>query len=460
MSKPRVLCFLDNPLGRDTEILLPVIYCIEKYLGAQVQTKFLWDILHIWIWKPDVILLPNIKGHHMYLEIAAFARKNNITVLALESEGNFMTDGSYNYWGYNKKKIVYQEWLTTWSERTNTYLKEIINKKDHPKLIVTGGTGFDRYIFEKFMQKDEFLTKYGYEKFDKVIGYAGWAFGKLYGSHKDQSFLHFKDWKPREEALRWVESQRKHVRDILETTINNSPDTLFIFKKHPKENFESDPNEGPNEMNELIHYDNVIYLKNEESIADLINVSDLWIAFESTTAVESWMLGKTTILINSEPDFPRSSPYQASVIVDNAKDLQNCINEHYSKGSIKLFLQKSKLREQAISNSIGYADGMNHLRAMFHFRKSIPVKHQKNRVSLNLRHLRLFLLMHLGRFFYNKSLFLRLPKFKKTVYVFENRQMPGFDERREICYEYLDKFHKKEGIDKELMENDWSRFSN
>ncbi len=459
MSKPRVLCFLDNPLGRDTEILLPVIYCIEKYLGAHVKTKFLWDIFYIWIWKPDVILLPNIKGHHMYLEIAVFAKKNNITLLALESEGNFMTDGYYDYWGYNRKKIVYQEWLTTWSERTKSYLEKIVDEKYHPKLVVTGGAGFDRYAFEKFKEKSEFLSEYGYQEYDKVIGYAGWAFGKLYGTHRDQSFLHFKGWKPRNEALEWVESQRVYVRDILETIIKKNPDTLFIFKKHPKENFESDPHEGPNEMNELIHYDNVIYLKNEESIADLINVSDLWIAFESTTAVESWMLGKTTILINSEPDFPRSSPYWASVIVDTSLKLQECIQEHYSNGSIKQFLEKSDLRDQAIKDSIGYADGMNHLRTMFYFKKSIPGKHQQRKVSLSLRHLRLFLLMHLGRFFYNKILFLKLPKFKKTVYVFENRRMPGFEERRKICYEYLDEFHKKEGIDLEIKENNWNRFS-
>ncbi len=429
-------------------------------MRAEVKTKFLWDLLYIWIWKPDVILLPNIKGHHMYLEIAAFAKKNNITLLALESEGNFMTDGSYNYWGYNTKKTIYQEWLTTWSERTKNYLKRIMNEKDHDKMIVTGGTGFDRYVFEKFMTKKEFLSKYNFGKYKKVIGYAGWGFGKIYGTHKDQSFLYLNDWKPREEALKWIESQRVFVRDILETTIKNNSDTLFIFKKHPKENYESDPHEGLNEMNELLHYDNVIYLKNEESIADLINVSDLWIAFESTTAMESWMLGKTTLLINSEPEFPRSSPYWASVIVDKAKDLQHCIDEYYSNGSIKQFLEKAELQDQAIKDSIGFADGLNHLRTMFHFKKSIPKTREKRKVSLSMRHLRLYLLMHLGRFFYNKSLFLKLPKFKKTVYVFENRKMPGFEERKNTLFQYLDDFYKKEGIGKELREDNWTRFSN
>ncbi len=458
MSKARVLCFLDNPLGRDTEILLPVTYCIEKYLGAEVLFKFLWDILFIKIWKPDVVLLPNIKGHHMYVEIAAFSKKNNIIVLALESEGNFKTDGSFPYWGFNKKKILYQEWLTTWSERIRSHLKDVLDKEDHSKLVVTGGTGFDRYIFEEFKGREELLSQYGFEKYSKVIGYAGWAFGKLYGTHKDESFLHFKDWKPRNEALKWVESQRIFVRDILESVIKKNPDVLFILKKHPKENYESDPVEGPNEMNELTSYDNVLYLKNEESIADLINISDLWLAFESTTAVESWMLGKATILINSDPEFPRSSPYWASVVVDNAQKLQNCIDEYYESGSIAQFRAKENLREKAIEDSIGFGDGKNHLRVAYHFRKSIPEKHQSRKVPLNLRHLRLFLLMHLGRFFYNRALFMRLPKFKKTLYVFENRLMPGFEERKKACYDFLEQFHKKEGIDAELEMNNWSKF--
>lgn len=461
MSQPRVLCFLDNPLGRDTEIVLPIIYVMEKYLGAEVKTKFIWDLLHIKIWKPDVILLPNVIGHHMYVEAAIFAKKNNIAVLALESEGNFGTDGKFNYWGYNKNKKIYQDWLTCWSERTKNYLTEVVDRSDSEKIILTGATGFDRFSFEKFPSRRSFLTKYGFSHFTKVIGYAGWAFGKLYGAHLQDSFHELSKWRGREEALKWIEEQRVNVREVLRKLIETNTDTLFVLKKHPKENFESDPVEGSNEMNELLNYENVIYLKNEESTADLINVSDVWLGFETTTTQEAWLLKKETILINTEPDFPRSKLCTGSVIVADAEQLQDYLDEYFKTGEIVDFHSENLIRARliALKDSIGFSDGRNHLRSLFYFRNSIPTKHGTKSVSVNIRHLRLFVLMHIGRFFFSKSLFLKIPKFRKTIYVFENRTLPGFSERKKDLDRSLDLFYQEQGLDITLKNNNWDNFA-
>ena len=51
--------------------------------------------------------------------------------------------------------------------------------------------------------------------------------------------------------------------------------------------------------------------------------------------------------------------------------------------------------------------------------------------------------MHLGRYFYNKTLFSVLPKFKKAVHVMENVKMRGFEKRKNRVYEDLTSFHKK-----------------
>ncbi|MEP1097175.1 MAG: hypothetical protein ABJG78_18820 [Cyclobacteriaceae bacterium] len=461
MSKPRVLCFLDNPTGRDTEIVLPIIYVMEKYLDAEVKTKFIWDLLYIKLWKPDVILLPNVIGHHMYVEAAAFARKNKIAVLALESEGNFGTDGKFDYWGYNTNKKIYQDWLTCWSERTKDYLTQLVDESDREKVILTGATGFDRFSFDKFLGKEAFFAKYGFSHFSKVVGYAGWAFGKLYGAHLDESFHQFSKWRGREEALEWIEEQRIHVREVLRNLIEKNPDTLFILKKHPKENFESDPVEGPNEMNELLDLENVIYLKTEESTADLINISDVWLGFETTTILEAWLLKTETILINKVPEFPRSKLFKGSVIASEAGRLQQYLNEYFETGKIADFYSEhlSSTRFTALKNSIGFSDGKNHLRSSYYFRKSIPEKHINKSVSLNLRHLRLFLLMHVGRFFFNKGLFLKLPKFRKTVYVFENRTLNGFQERKKDLDRSLDLFYQEHGFDSTLKNNNWDNFA-
>ena len=145
-KKYRLLAYVENALGRDTEILLPIAFTLEKYLQCEVRFAFVWDIYLIRRWKPDVVLLPNIKGHHMYLEIGKYAYENGITVLAHESEGNFKTDGSYNYWGYNTDQIFYQEWVTAWSRRTQAFIQKL-KPSDATRVVVTGGTGFDRYVF-------------------------------------------------------------------------------------------------------------------------------------------------------------------------------------------------------------------------------------------------------------------------------------------------------------------------
>jgi len=186
MDEYSVLCFLDNAKGRDAEIVLPVSYALETYYNCKVEHLFIWDIYEIRLKNPDFVLLPNCRGHHMYVEIADYAKANEIKVLALESEGNFATDGSFDFWGYNYKKVVYQEWLTCWSERTKVYLKSIVDDKD--KVVVTGGTGFDKYQYLEFTPREELLSKYKKGHFKKVIGYAGWAFGKLYGQHRNISF--------------------------------------------------------------------------------------------------------------------------------------------------------------------------------------------------------------------------------------------------------------------------------
>ena len=63
--------------------------------------------------------------------------------------------------------------------------------------------------------------------------------------------------------------------------------------------------------------------------------------------------------------------------------------------------------------------------------------------------------MHLGRFFYNKKVFIKLPGFRKSIYVFENRSLPGLAQRKEKVYTALEKFHHKKGLHDLLNENKW-----
>ena len=456
-SKLKVFCFLDKALGRDTEILLPVIYGLEKATDCVIKVLFLWDIFRIKLESPDLIILPNAKGHHMYFEIAKYAHSCGIKVFALESEGNFRTDGSFPYWGYNQDKIFYQEYVTCWSERSLKFIKSIAPEAQKSKVVLTGATGFDRYVICKFLSKNDFLKKYNKQQFKKIVGYAGWGFGKIHSDHKDVALNHiFPD--DREKRFAWVEKNRRFVRDILKQAIEDHPDILFVFKRHPKEAFESDLSEGPNEMNELLGYENVLYFWHEEQIHDLINISDFWLGFETTTSLEAWLLNKQTILINDDTDFPRNNLHIGSPKISTYKELKTVVNEYYSNASISIFQQEQLEENRAflVGDTIGFDDGKNHLRVLYYLLKTVDsMKLREDKPKLNLRHLRLYLLMHLGKYFYNKSIFKKLPYFKKTIYVFESMNLPGFNARRKEYMRDLDEFYKNEHIDKKLKNRDW-----
>jgi len=443
-EKPLILCFIDNRKGRDAEIVLPVGYALEKYHNCRVEYLFIWDIYKIRLKSPDLVLLPNCRGHHMYVEIAAYAKKNDIKVLALESEGNFATDGSFDFWGYNLEKKVYQEWLTCWTKRAYDYLSNILTQPNLSKLILTGGTGFDKYQYLEFADKTTLLRRYNKQNFKKVIGYAGWAFGKLYGQHKHLSFTRiYPD--SLEKRHNWVENERVFVRDTLRYLIEANPSVLFILKKHPKEAFESDVTEGLNEMNELIAYENVLYIKKEEAIHDLINISDIWLGYKTTTAIEAWLLNKPTILINRGHKYAVDNLYEGSVKISKASVLQTYVDEYYKTGELADFTGRDliKARGRLIKDTVGFSDGLNHIRAVKYFSKSLTLRKSTNKPVFNFRHFRLFILMHYGRYLFNKSIFQKLPYFRKTLYVFENRNLPQFEELKANYYKKLSVFHKR-----------------
>ncbi len=457
MSKPRLLALVDNPLGRDTEILLPVTYVLEKYFNTEVKYKFIWDLLFIEIWHPDVLLLPNIRGHHMYVEAAEFAYKNNIKVLALESEGNFQPFENFDFWGYNLKKRLYSEWITCWSERISKYYKSFLPEAVHERVIVTGATGFDRYIFGEPPNTESILSQHNKSSYKKVIGYAGWAFGKLHSNQKEVPFQNFFP-ENRQWALSWLEYQRVAVREALRYAVINNPDTLFILKKHPKEDFEDNQFEGLNEMNELVGYHNVLYVKNEIPIESLISISGIWLGFETTTLMEAWLLNKPTILINEDVNFPRPDQYKGAIIVRHGLELDMYIKKIFNT-EIALYedeIPKTEtFKNELLCQSIGYTDGLNHLRAAYYFSQNIPRSHTPKNIIWSPRHIRLFLLMNIGRFFYSKKLFRRVKKLAKTIYVFENRGLPGLAGRMYQVYKELDNYYSLSKIDSALEDRNW-----
>jgi hypothetical protein len=293
------------------------------------------------------------------------------------------------------------------------------------------------------------LQRKGLTQYKKVIGYAGWAFGKLHTEIGRQELKYFLKDKP-DSWMEWAEKQRSEVESILRQLIENNRDTLFILKVHPNETHPHITRESPNEMYRLKEFPNVLYVKNDEAIHDLISASDIWMVFETTTSIEAWMLNKETVLINPDPDFGRDFAHKGSVISTNYTEVQSCIDEFYRDGKISDFNtpEKVELRKTIVDETIGFADGLNHLRAARYLAESLKKtsERKKKRVFRFEYFLRSFNL-HVGSLLYNRWLFLRLPKFKKTVWAFDRWKLKNIPVLKEKYYPFLDEFYEKNCLD-------------
>ncbi len=463
-KKIKALCYFHDDNGRDPELLIPLMYFAEKYLNVEIENAFIYDIDKIRRRKPDIIIIANTIGSEFHHHITKYAHKNGIKVFALTSEGNFRTDGTFNYWGHNNDKIFYQEYICLWSNRTKNFLlRKLPTYRE--KIVITGATGFDRYKVYDFESKDSFLKRHGLRKYKRVIGYAGWAFGKTYNP---QGIIDIKQaFKEKaEDRIRWMREQQTIIESILRESIEKNPDILFILKRHPGEIPPHLTMPDNNEMVNLENYKNVLYLRNDEDIHTLINVSDIWTAFESTTVLETWIMKNSpTIFINPEVDFVRDSVYRGTVIVDSYEEFQKKINEFYEKGAVldMNLPEKIKVRKEIIEEVIGYADGYNHLRAGYYLQKTINKinTNQISKVKINYSFYLRHILVSFGTLLFNKQVFLKLPKFKKTIWIFEKQKLNNINLLKKKYYSYLDKFYTKHNINQRIKSKEiWNDIIN
>lgn len=450
LPKKRAYCFLVSNEPRDFYLLLPVIYFLEKYLHYEVTFEFVWDADKIRRKIPQLVLLPNTRGHALYYEIGNYCLQNQITLFAHDSEGNFNTAIPYDFWAFNRNKAPLTLPVMTWNSRVKDFLKATYRLPDQD-IIVTGAPGFDKYQYLKKKDKAAFLNKYQQQDKRKIIGYAGWAFGKL--ENKELQDLLSNINKSGEEGKKWLAEQRDAVENALRAAIEKYPDYLFVLKKHPRENFESDLRDSRNEMNRLVTYPNVLYIKDSEEIQDLIEVSDLWLAFESTSIMEAWLLDKPTLLINPDIYFTRAELYKGSAIVQNQTELLEVLQQ-FDQGEDHFFKQEQLLaeRQHILSNAIGYTDGLNHLRAIRCVRHRLEEQtNPKLRIPVNYTFLKRALLLHLGKFFFVENLFRQLPKLKKTVWIFRNHELKEVQALKKALYPDLDAFYSKQNLNNRIL---------
>lgn len=456
-GKYKALCFLDDDHGRDVEIMIPLIYFAERELNCEVDFSFMWNIHDIYRKKPDIVLLPNTIGSRLHHKVTKYAHENNIKVFALISEGIFRTNGTFNYYGYNTDKEFYQEYICHWSERTKIFFD-----KELPELgtrnVTTGAVGFDRYTIYDFISKEEYLEGKELQRFKKVIGYAGWGFGKIYNPQGLQELKMISS--DVDARVRWLKDQMYKVEAILKAAVEKNPDVLFILKRHPNEANPTITKENPNEMIGLRDYPNVLYITSNENLHDLISISDIWTGFETSTAIEAWLMGKQTAFINPDPNFNRTDIYTGNPIIRTPDEFLHLINEFYETGQIPGFYSKEIIRnrDKIFEETIGFADGMNHIRAGYFLKKTLeeisPCNDEKREIKFSWKFWFMYFLLMTGRFFYIENLFLKLPKFKKTVWMFKKWRLENVRKLQNQYKKYLDRFYSEKEISQKVKSNE------
>jgi hypothetical protein len=309
-----------------------------------------------------MLLISNFSGAGINHQLVKMAYKAGIKVISMISEGNVKQEIREQFlWGWNKDKILYLNKFLLWSERSRKiFLSE--SPQYGSLMTTTGATGFDRYKLLQFSSKESFLIQENLSQFKKVIGIAAWGFdhyfGQYFEDHKEYYLGVFK-----ENQINMHRSDLVSLQGIYRSLIEKNPDTLFILRYHPGTiDFKR------NEFFGLDNYKNV-FISNKEknnhyNISDLISVSDLWIGYETTTSLESWLLGKQTFLINpTRSDFVRDEVHKGSPIVKTAKQAQKLIDEYFTNGTIKDFEKLKDEREKIIRDVIEYGDGKNYQRA-------------------------------------------------------------------------------------------------
>ena len=347
---------------RDLHIVTPVLVYLKKKYNLKAITKNIFHgYYYIWKYRPKLLVISNFSGADINHFVVKNSYNSGIRTISLISEGNVKPELADQFlWGWNKDKVLYLDKFLLWSKRS----KKIFTDK-YPmlssRMIVTGATGFDRYKLLQFKSKIDFINEHSFEKYLRIIGIAGWGFDHFWGDYYEQHKNFFIE----SYGIKQIQMHREDaikLRRIYEILIKNNPDILFILKYHPGILYKE-----KSEFYGLDRYENVYVIDNTNSkykISDLINVSDLWIGYETTTALEAWLLGKTTFLINpTTTDFLRNSLHKGSPIVKTADEAQELIDEYFQNGYCERFMQLEGIRRKLIEDVIQYDDGKNHVRA-------------------------------------------------------------------------------------------------
>lgn len=354
-----------NSLGRDIDIVEPVLAYLEMRYGYRVARDSILDAYgKLKHYRPRLMLISNQGGASINYHAVKTAACLGVPVVSLVSEGDFPDDDDELarrfYWGWNSDRCFYEQMNLQWSSRAVRIIRRSVPESRDFDIRVSGATGFDRYKLFRFCGRDEFLASHGTGDYSRVVGVAGWTFDHMEGDYFRRNEAAVLDGCGGMEGVELHRRAGRLLREVLRTTIAERSDTLFILKQHP-----GVTDESLSEFEGLETLPNAVVLRgHSDNVADVVSACDLWLAYESTTCLEAWLLGKQTLLVNPAGDrFRRSRVATGSPRVRTAEELANSLGRFFRDGTIPGWSERTQAREEVLRSVIGWDDGLNHARA-------------------------------------------------------------------------------------------------
>lgn len=353
--------------GRDREVATLICQALRRR-GNRVEEGSAFNYRYLLLkHRPRLLYLADPSGARLNHEISLFAEKLGIPTVAFDAEGNYLsTLTDEMFWGHVADRRLRPELKLQWSRRSRDAVLAMAPAV-RERLKVSGAVGFDRYRLYQFASKEEWRRKHGFAH-ERVVGFATWAFDYLFA---DQATAERYRARYGRETFERFRADRDLLRRLLTELIRSNPETMFLLKEHP-----GVADSAETEIAGLESLENVLKIKNEESIGDCINVCDVWMAYDSTTCIEAWLLGKPTLFINpSGEDFPRTEVHRGNPVLQTLDDVQTALRAARIDGDVPGFREMDEARRAVLTDTLQWTDGRNHVRAAHYIQEVLDGRH-------------------------------------------------------------------------------------
>ncbi|MCB1750482.1 MAG: hypothetical protein KDI74_02090 [Gammaproteobacteria bacterium] len=306
--------------------------------------------------NPKLIYITNSVGAEINLKLIKYAKSRGIICVSGVAEGNFRSDGIEEFvWGHNRERVLYEDRLFVWSEQAKQMTLDAFPELSG-RVQVSGAVGFDLYQMIR-VDRNWLWERTGGTRYEKVVGVGCWDFGIT--SPEDARYDYFLNYYGHN-AIERFRQERDEFNDTLLELIAGNPDILFILKEHPGRRL----GYWASGIVGCERFPNAVIERNGVSIKECIQASNVWISYESNTAMEAWLYGIPSGLLNPRgTEFPnRHAIHRGQPNFRNIREWQEALDCFYSSGELPGFSERAGLRETIIRNTMQWHDGLNHVR--------------------------------------------------------------------------------------------------